>query len=149
MNLETVFQLAGPDVVHDAIDDGIVIVNLAAGSYFTLDGTAREIWQLIEAGRPLAAINTELAQRFDGEPPQIADGTERFIDRLLEEGLIVAAAGPASPGQPVAAGAVERVPFVPPALIKYTDLEDLLTLDPIHEVGDSGWPHLKAPGDPA
>ena len=147
MNQETVFRLAGPDVVHDAIDDGVVIVNLAAGAYFTLDGSAREIWQLLEAGRSLAAINTELVRRFDAEPRQITDGVERFLGRLQDEGLIVAAAGPASPEPPVAADGVEKQPFVPPALIKYTDLEDLLTLDPIHEVDDSGWPHLKAPGD--
>jgi len=34
-----------------------------------------------------------------------------------------------------------RPPFVKPILQKYTDMADLLLLDPIHEVGEQGWPH--------
>jgi hypothetical protein len=28
-----------------------------------------------------------------------------------------------------------------PVLDKYTDMQELLLLDPIHEVDDAGWPH--------
>jgi hypothetical protein len=36
--------------------------------------------------------------------------------------------------------------FQPPTLRKYTDMQDLLLIDPIHEVDDLGWPGVKAKG---
>ena len=36
-----------------------------------------------------------------------------------------------------------RLPFVNPTLTKFTDMQDLLLLDPIHEVDEMGWPHPK------
>ena len=35
-------------------------------------------------------------------------------------------------------------PFVPPTLEKYTDMQDLVLLDPVHEVDERGWPHAQA-----
>ncbi len=34
--------------------------------------------------------------------------------------------------------------FCLPIIEKYTDLEELLLLDPIHEVDESGWPKQKS-----
>ncbi len=145
MNGNTLFRLAGPDIVHDVIDDGVVVVNLSAGAYFTLDGVAREIWDLLASGRSRGEITADLGNRYDGRPEEIVDGVESFLGRLSEEGLIVGAGEghPPEPSRPLERTA--KRPFAAPVLVKYTDLEDLLTLDPIHEVDDSGWPHVKTP----
>ena len=37
-----------------------------------------------------------------------------------------------------------RKPYTAPAVQKYDDLEDLLLLDPIHEVDEAGWPVARA-----
>ncbi len=145
MNGNALFRLAGPDIVHDVIDDGIVVVNLSAGAYFTLDGVAREIWDLLASGRSQGEITADLGTRYDARPEEIVDGVESFLGRLSEEGLIVGAGeGPLSEPSGLL-GRTDKRPFAAPVLVKYTDLEDLLTLDPIHEVDDSGWPHVKAP----
>ena len=34
-----------------------------------------------------------------------------------------------------------RVAFEAPVLEKYTDMQTLLLVDPVHEVDDRGWPH--------
>jgi hypothetical protein len=31
--------------------------------------------------------------------------------------------------------------LLPPALEKFTNMQDILLLDPIHDVSDMGWPH--------
>jgi len=50
---------------------------------------------------------------------------------LLQEGLVVPAEGGAGPAvEPVPGPAAARQPFIPPALNKYTDMADLLALDP-------------------
>ena len=33
--------------------------------------------------------------------------------------------------------------FSPPVVEKYTDMQDLVLLDPVHEVDERGWPHAK------
>jgi hypothetical protein len=35
---------------------------------------------------------------------------------------------------------VAKKPFTDPVIEIYTDLQDLLLLDPIHDVDDRGWP---------
>ena len=55
------------------------------------------------------------------------------------------ARGPRSASGPVDEP-VGRTPFVDPALEKYTDMQDFLLVDPIHEVSDAGWPHTQPPG---
>lgn len=145
VNGDTLFQVAGPDIVHDAIDDGIVVVNLTAGAYFTLDGTAREIWELLVSGRTRGEIAADLARRYDARPPEILNGVDGLLTRLVEEGLVVAAGEARARELPTAPEGTVGRPFAAPELVKYTDLEDLLTLDPIHEVDDAGWPQIKPP----
>jgi hypothetical protein len=41
---------------------------------------------------------------------------------------------------------IGKSPFEMPKLSKYTDMEDLLALDPIHEVDEMGWPNAKLEG---
>jgi hypothetical protein len=45
--------------------------------------------------------------------------------------------GPAAPDDPAPA---ERATFIAPVLAVYTDMQDLLLLDPIHDVDEIGWP---------
>jgi hypothetical protein len=38
----------------------------------------------------------------------------------------------------------EKAPFEGMALHRFEDLDELLTIDPVHEVRDEGWPHRQA-----
>jgi hypothetical protein len=68
---------------------------------------------------------------------------------LTAEQLIVPDTLPAPPLNGVlekalaqAGGAANGV-FTRPVLTKFTDMQDLLLLDPIHDVNSSGWPAKK------
>ena len=37
-----------------------------------------------------------------------------------------------------------RAPFVAPELKRYADMQDLLLLDPVHDVDEKGWPNALA-----
>jgi hypothetical protein len=73
---------------------------------------------------------------------------QRFLDTLSAEGLIESRDGDAA-GESVAAAAAggdengdrPKAPFAEPALEKHTDMQDLILLDPVHEVDARGWPH--------
>jgi hypothetical protein len=72
----------------------------------------------------------------------VAQDAEQFVNALLAEELLVAgepttgdtAGRPAAPVVSTAPG------YAPLQLEKYTDLADLILLDPVHDVSAAGWP---------
>jgi hypothetical protein len=59
----------------------------------------------------------------------------------------IAAPGSSRNGQPLPADVLPAA-FVAPVLHKHTDMQDLLLLDPIHEVDETGWPSVKKDAAP-
>jgi hypothetical protein len=101
------------------------------------------VWSWIEAGKTEAEMNRLAAARYRASAEQIRDDLNAFFGRLLHEGLVREGRAPAN-GH--AAGGSDAVPmagqeiFVTPELCAYTDMQDLLFLDPIHDVDAVGWP---------
>lgn len=117
-----------PDVIDETFDGEAVLVNLQSGCYYALSPAATALWNLIADGRSAAS----LAASTDCEPQTILD----FIANFEAEGLLAAAdadAGPAT--EPVAVSG-------DPTLEKFTDMQELLLMDPIHDVAldADGWP---------
>lgn len=71
-----------------AIDEEIVVMSLDSGDFFSLTGTARTIWQLIDGNRNRAALLAELASRYGCEEAEIADDLDGFVAQLSQAGLI-------------------------------------------------------------
>jgi hypothetical protein len=75
---------------------------------------------------------------------------ERFVARLVEERLLLVEAPARDTGArgdptPPRAGSAAvstgaRRSYAPPDVHKYDDLEELLRLDPVHDVDEVGWP---------
>jgi hypothetical protein len=142
-------------VVLEHFDDETILINMQTCVYFSLNPSGCEVWKLVELGHDTAAIATTLAERYAGPGEAILAAVEALTNRLLEEGLIDPTTGPVSrpiteptlavhllpPSPPVGTG---RQPFIAPSLSRYDDMQELLLLDPIHEVDDSGWPNARA-----
>ncbi|MDH3281709.1 MAG: PqqD family protein [Gammaproteobacteria bacterium] len=132
------------------MDDEVMIINLDTGNYFSITGIGAEVWRMIEQGCSGETIAAEVQARYRGEPKQIQTSLAAYTAQLEQEHLIVADensdAGPGQRKTPVvAANGGTQPEFTPPVLEKYTDMQDLLLIDPIHEVDDEqGWPKLKS-----
>jgi hypothetical protein len=133
-----------PSVISEVIDGETIVLNFESGHYYSFNPTASQIWLRVGVGEPVAAATRWVAQRFAVDPATIRAEVAAFVRRLEEEQLIRRAVADAAPAaQP--ASVTDRpggVPteFAPPDFEKFTDMEELLLLDPIHEVGDTGWP---------
>lgn len=144
------FRINSAKVVHEMIDGEVVIVNLEKGHYYSLVKTGAEIWSGIERGISRSGLVEEMVRRYDGAPTEIETAVKNMIEQLEEEELIVVAETDESNSTTVAAGPTEekanpeKLSFEASKLEKYTDMEDLLLLDPIHEVDETGWPSAKA-----
>lgn len=131
------------DVVHEAMDGEVVIVNLKNGRYYSLIDTGSLIWDYILSGRSSRQIEQELQNQFSDPERQIPQALSNFVHHLAEEGLVRLEADSSSAEPPVEPGNDHSPPFRPPVLTAHQDMEGLLLLDPIHDVSEQGWPEPK------
>jgi hypothetical protein len=137
-------------ISYETIDGEVLIINFETGNYYSLRGTAAEIWSIVERGPAAGDILAAVDHRYTGNRGHMEGAINDFVDALRDEALIVPESGSAteSPAEPhlevEANGGEERPAFEVPVLNKYTDVQDLLVLDPIHEVDETGWPTPKA-----
>lgn len=144
------YKINIPRITSQTIDGEVIIIDLQNGNYYSLTQAGAGVWSGIEDGRFSDEITDAVAAQYEGEPEVVKRSIEQFLETLLEEELIVvhesreiddfAATLPTA-----APNGLPR--FSPPSLQKYTDMQDLLLLDPIHEVDETGWPMLKPAGD--
>lgn len=131
-----------PQVIHETIEGETIIIDLATGTYFSLQGTAPEIWTGLVAGEGQEHLLARLQACYEGDAEEMKSRLASFLEQLTRDGLVmVAPAGetavPAAAPEPAA----ERRPFEAPRLERYTDMQDIILLDPVHKVDNQGWPH--------
>ncbi len=141
MNAGQRYRINQPAVIAEVIDGEAIVVNLDSGAYYSLRGSACAIWELFAAQLTAADVTAAMTARFTGSPAVIEAGVKTLLEELVGEQLLTPAvdAHPVPLPQPANGHAVHP-PFEPPMLEKFTDMADLLLLDPIHEVGEMGWP---------
>lgn len=142
MDMLGYFSVKKPDVVHETIDGETVIVNLENGIYYSLRNSGVDIWNLLETGANLDELGEAMISRFDGSPDEIRRAITELLVALQQEGLVKVSSAKLGDGQtdPVQPKS-EKAKFEVPVLEKYSDMQELLLLDPIHEVDEEGWPH--------
>jgi hypothetical protein len=147
------FRVRNPHVVDDTIEGEVIVIDLDSGTYYSLRDTSAEIWHCIKGGADEASIGDSLAEHYSAGREEIASAVSRLLDELAAERLIEEAteetAGGASQAEPLSAPLAQngRVPFTAPVLEKHTDMQDLILLDPVHDVTEAGWPYVASTGD--
>jgi Coenzyme PQQ synthesis protein D (PqqD) len=140
------YRVNSPHVISETVGGETIIVNLASGHYFNLQGTAVEVWQGLERGDSAETIVLELEQRFEAGAGEIDAAVNKLLDDFVAAELIVAdgngTGSSAATRAPLHVG--DRVPFVHPSFTTFTDMQDIILLDPVHEVDTRGWPHASA-----
>jgi hypothetical protein len=142
---DAVFEVNEPMVISETIDGETVIINLVKGRYYHLKHSGAAVWSGIQQPSRMADIAQMIHARFDVGEADVEIEIGGLIDRLVEEDLVRPAARAVASGAAVPPVGLTLVPFSRPTLQKFTDLEAMLLLDPVHDVDDEGWPHL--PGE--
>jgi hypothetical protein len=139
------FEVSRPEVVGSVVDGEVVAINLDTGSYYNISGAGTDVWVAFEGAASVNEVTVRLADRYDAPVDEIAATVTRFMGEQRAEGLIRPAEGNRSGDAPSANGPISpsRDAFSPPVLEKFTDMEDLLLVDPVHDVSERGWPHME------
>lgn len=143
MNEEPSFCVASKNVHSQKFDDEILIIETKSGLYFSLRGAAVDIWLHIEACATRSAIEVALLARYDGDTNAISAAVDRCLATLLEDGLIRPVSSSGANDMEIDRP-IDKQPFVEPLIERFTDMQNLLLLDPIHEVSEEGWPQSVA-----
>lgn len=137
------FRINTPTVTHETIDGEAVIINLDSGNYYSLVEAGSFIWALVERGASASEVQKLLQQTYQGDNGDIDRGVQELLAQLQQENLIVpvddAPAVDLTEVMPSGNGH-ERPVFNAPSLNKFSDMQELLLLDPIHDVDEAGWP---------
>ena len=147
-HMERRLRVNSPNVMSETIEGEVIVINLATGSYYSLKDAGAAIWHALEHGAAPDEVTNVLEASYEGSRTELLEAVEALLADLEGEGLVTATEGQDGAAveigaQPEAADGNRR-PFERPVLEKYTDMQELILLDPVHEVGAAGWPHLPA-----
>jgi coenzyme PQQ synthesis protein D (PqqD) len=139
------YRVSGPAVIHETIEGETIVIDLSRGIYYSLEDGATETWVGLLAGLSRDQITARLTRIYPRSANEIPQSVDELLERLEAEGLLVPDSAPlAAPGAaPDAARTAEPAPRPEQArfvLHKLDDLQDLIRIDPIHDVGEAGWP---------
>jgi len=133
------FKINAPKVISEPMDHEQVVINLENGCYYNLNESGALIFRFIEAGYDTEEIISLLAKTFGGDREKIAGEVSGFLTALLSEQLIIGSESTQVSTDIAMANGLAA--FTTPSFEKYADMQDMLLLDPIHEVTEAGWPH--------
>jgi hypothetical protein len=126
-------------VAQEAFEEETVLINFERGTYFSLRDSAPAIWGMIQSPATLDHMLAALAAAHGGLPPEAPAAVTGMLDRLREDGcvLTVDADNPGLPACPASTSGI----FAPPVVQAFHDLEELITIDPVHDTNELiGWP---------
>lgn len=71
-----------------AIDDEIVVMSLESGDFFSLTGTGRDIWRMLDGTRDRAALLADLGADYALDAAALAADVDAFLSQLASAGLL-------------------------------------------------------------
>jgi outer membrane protein assembly factor BamB len=136
------FRINSPPVVAETLDGEATIVDLESGTYYALNESGTFVWEELGRGTERDSIPAALADRYGLGKDEAGEAVEALVSELLERKLISPLPdgdAPVTNGAAASAAGIGRS-YSTPKLSAYTDMQELLLLDPVHEVDAAGWP---------
>ena len=141
MNSQSRFAVNTPNIVCEIFDNEVVAVNLDVGIYYSITGWSAKVWQMIQNGLSIEEMNQILTKYCD-DSANINESLAKFAQNLLDKNLIVSS-NPLdkTPSNEILFEKIDRMPDL--LIEEFSDMQDILLLDPVHDVDESGWPSAK------
>jgi hypothetical protein len=139
--MTSVLTIRSADLAHETIEGETIVIDLRAQAYYRLEGAAAIAWQALAQGSDAATLTALLRRLYPAEAAAVAQAVPGFLEALIERGLVENASR-----QGLDADSAEfraAAGFDGLALHSFADLEEILWVDPVHDVDEAtGWPTL-------
>jgi hypothetical protein len=130
--------------VYEILDTEAIVINFETGDYYTLPCLAKQIWQMIEKNASVDQMIEAFIQYHHCDHNTVQQHITLFLNQLVTEGLL-------EPAEETTCNdnllnilnkdAKYQWDYNLPVIHKYSDIDNLLLLDPVHDVDSSGWPN--------
>jgi hypothetical protein len=135
VEMHQVFGL-NDDITAKIMDGEAIIINLANGTYYSMDGVGAEIWKWINLEMSLEECAAQITSLYDVEPEKAQADVMRLVEELLAENIIKEITVEHQNSDPSEKG----LQYESPKLNIFRDMGDLLALDPpTPGVGEMPW----------
>lgn len=133
------YKIDSKNVSWERVEDEVIAIQLETGRYYNLLDTSADIWSLLAKGATVESLSQKFSSVFPGHESIFIEirsfveecakaklllFDEDLKNELVDEGFLIS-----------------LQTWVTPKLIEYSDLQDLILVDPIHDVEQSGWPN--------
>jgi hypothetical protein len=138
--MPTRYRTNAPRFVDETIDGEALIMDMVKGSYYSCVGASAFAWNALTSGASSSELARTLSSHYSIDEADVTRDAEQFVESLLAEEMLVPD-DEASVPQLDTPDPVTAAEYAPLNLERYTDLADLILLDPVHDVTEAGWPH--------
>ncbi len=137
MTSEVFYSIDTTKVVFEKFEDETVLINLENGNYYGIMKVGKDILTLMEQGISKQNLVSAIAASYSQEINKVEDDIQLFLSALLTEGIIQTSEYGSNNITFLDNNEIYEIPV----LEKYSDMQDLILLDPIHDVSAKGWPN--------
>jgi hypothetical protein len=124
----------------ECFDEEVVVLDLVEGVYYAFGGAAVVAWPYIIAQHPEPVIASTLAKSYGVRLDELTRDLTEFVERLVREKILLTSPEDVSELDRFRLDSLgEYEGFI---FERHAEMDDLLTLDPIHDVDPKkGWPN--------
>ena len=137
------YQLNTQTFAAQVFAEEVIVLDVNQGTYFALTGNTPQAWPGLISGEAVGEIATRIAVHTGQGPEKVEADLGDFISAMVEEKVLVPLAED-KPEQAMASEEEYTTDYSGFVWDKHSDLDELLVLDPIHDVSpEKGWPHAQ------
>jgi len=133
------FQV-NPKIICENIDGEVIMINLDKGLYYSMHQVAAQVWGLLEKGAQTEQIINTLVNHYKANTQAVANDIKQLLEQLAKVKLVAVVSELQQSTQSFELTDAPAT-YSKPQLEEYTDMQELLLIDPVHQVDDEGWPH--------
>ena len=137
-NKDDNYCLNSASISIERLNGEIIMISFESGDYFSCFGVGSDVLTLISQRASTAQIKKELFNKFQSEFQ--VDQVNSFIIECLNENIIILNSHETNLDVELPDD-YDKSKWNVPLLEKFSEYNDLLLIDPIHESSLEGWPN--------
>lgn len=137
---EELYIVDSANVSWEHVGGEVIAIQLSTGRYYNMTDSASAIWLILSNGASIETLSIKLRGFYKDESLNLS-GLKDFVSECIKSSLLVPI-DVVNPDRDRELPDLKCDSWSVPQLNEYTDLQDLILVDPIHDVQESGWPNL-------
>ncbi len=139
------YRIDKQNIVLEVFDDEGVLLNISQGKYYSVRGrTILRVLDLLSHPISLGYLKEVISNEYLVNPEILESELKDLINILLSECIVILENNDKTEHHWLTQEFVSKQPYTPLSIEIFDDMQDLIMLDPVHDVEAlKGWPYQK------